>query len=355
VSDYTYQFVKIVSKSIREELDDLQTDVSNLQNDKVSKSGDTMTGILDWTAGRPRVISAGSAYMEGKNSVYTSDKTTTNSTGGAARTIGGFYCRGKDDTNIGVMNVVMGSTGNNYLQLTAQNKKTNGDTVTNYFRVLANKDGTATYDISSTGNFRTALGLGTTDAVTFGALTPASVTTSGSGAGSFYTITVRNEAVMAASGKALQLCASDDSHVVYLRGIRAHAVKRSTASTYVPIYASAFTVQSSRRVKENIKPLSEEEALKLLDIDVISFDYKNEYGKKGQYGVIAEDVIKILPSVVEVAEGYDETKELDGDNPPPSVDYSKFVPFMIKMIQVQDRRIQELESKLSELEVKIGG
>ena len=128
---------------------------------KVSKSGDTMTGILDWTAGRPRVINSGTAYMEGKNSVYTLDKTTTNSTGGAARTIGGFYCRGKDDATIGVMTTVMGSTGNNYMQLVAYNKKTNGDSVTNYFRVFANKDGTNTYSMASPANFRDALGLGT--------------------------------------------------------------------------------------------------------------------------------------------------------------------------------------------------
>lgn len=175
VSDYTYQFVKIVSKSIREEIEDIETalsaldttvgglssDITSLQNNKVSKSGDTMTGVLDWTAGRPRVISAGTAYMDCKNSVYTSDKTSTNSTGGAARTIGGFYCRGKDDANIGVMNTEMAPTGNNYLQLVAFNKKTNGDSVTNCFRVFANKDGTATYGMSSPANFRSALGLGT--------------------------------------------------------------------------------------------------------------------------------------------------------------------------------------------------
>lgn len=137
------------------------TGFTTMFNNKVSKSGDTMTGILDWTSGRPRVISSGIAYMEGKNSVYTLDKTSTNSTGGAARTIGGFYCRGKDDTNIGVMTTVMGSTGNNYMQLTAYNKKTNGDSVSNYFRVFANKDGTHTYSMASPASFREALSLGT--------------------------------------------------------------------------------------------------------------------------------------------------------------------------------------------------
>jgi hypothetical protein len=53
VSDYTYQFVKIVSKSIREELDDIKTALSSLESDAVTKSagGQITGGGLSFTSG----------------------------------------------------------------------------------------------------------------------------------------------------------------------------------------------------------------------------------------------------------------------------------------------------------------
>lgn len=62
---------------------------------------------------------------------------------------------------------------------------------------------------------------------------------------------------------------------------------------------------------------------------------------KSQYGVIAEDVNKIISSVVTIPKNYDEN-DPSLDNVP-SVDYSKFVPYFIKMIQIQQKEIDNLK------------
>lgn len=118
-------------------------------------------------------------------------------------------------------------------------------------------------------------------------------------------------------------------------------------NAYRAVKASAFQVQSSKMVKENIKAISDDEARKLLDVDVVSFDYKENFGgEKNQFGVIAEDTLDKIPFVVSVPENYSEEDfdESKGINQPiMGVDYSKFVPYLIKMIQLQQEEINELK------------
>ena len=111
-------------------------------------------------------------------------------------------------------------------------------------------------------------------------------------------------------------------------------------SGYASIQASAFTQLSSKYAKENIVNISEEEASKVLDLRTVSFDYKN--GQKNQVGFIAEEVIEILPNCVFLPDDYTE----DPDAPEsklPSIDYSKFVPYIVKEIQILNDRISKLE------------
>ncbi len=106
---------------------------------------------------------------------------------------------------------------------------------------------------------------------------------------------------------------------------------------------------SSRRIKENIKDMSEDKAKKLLEVNVVDFDYIGEFGGglKNQCGVIAEDTLDIIPEAVEIEEGYDETKPIDKENTAPSVDYRKFIPYLIKMVQMQQKEIEELKAALA--------
>lgn len=124
-------------------------------------------------------------------------------------------------------------------------------------------------------------------------------------------------------------------------------------SSYMPIYASSFVVSSSRLAKENIQPMPREEAEKILDIDVVDFDYKEEFGgSKRQHGVIAEDILNVIPSCVTVPEGYSEENfdlEKGIQNKVPSVDYSKLVPHLIKMVQLQQKQIEALRSEVADI------
>lgn len=105
-----------------------------------------------------------------------------------------------------------------------------------------------------------------------------------------------------------------------------------------PISASAFNVNSSRRYKENITEMTEEEANKILDVDVKMFDYKKRENGTNVAGVIAEEVYNILPNVVTLA-------NVDENEMPDSVDYSKFVPYLIKEIQMLKNEVDELKGQ----------
>lgn len=116
-------------------------------------------------------------------------------------------------------------------------------------------------------------------------------------------------------------------------------IRNKANDAWSPIYASTFSQQSSQRYKENIEDMSEEFARNLLKIRMVRFDYKNklEYGDmaNGCSGVIAEEVAEVQQwGVVKDAEGV-----VDG------VDYSKFVPQLIKLCQMQQREIDALKEK----------
>lgn len=114
-------------------------------------------------------------------------------------------------------------------------------------------------------------------------------------------------------------------------------------NNFAPIMASAFNVNSSRRYKKNIREMTEDEAKKVDDIDVVIFDYINEENGTDIAGAIAEDVYKILPGVVTL-------KEIDGEKVPDSIDYSKFVPYLIRKNQMQEKNIKSQEERISILE-----
>ena len=98
------------------------------------------------------------------------------------------------------------------------------------------------------------------------------------------------------------------------------------------------TVQqtSSRKVKENVKPI--EDAKKILELDAVSFDYKNKALGTDKRGFIAEDVAKVLPNLVTP-----ETEDV-----PAGLDYIGMIPYLQDVIKEQEKRIKALEEKLNE-------
>lgn len=129
--------------------------------------------------------------------------------------------------------------------------------------------------------------------------------------------------------------------------------KSSSSTVYLPSSNGTIALtSSSRRIKENIRDITEEEAQKLLDIDVVKFDYKEGWGdgKKNHAGFIAEDVQKIIPETVIANKNYDPNLPIDVEyNFPPEMDYQKFIPYLVKMVQIQQQEINELKAAIKAL------
>lgn len=103
-------------------------------------------------------------------------------------------------------------------------------------------------------------------------------------------------------------------------------------------YATAWGSNSSRRYKENITELTESVADQLLKIKTYHFDYKKDYGNKDMYGVIAEEVEQVHKNAV-----------LYRNGEPDAVDYTRFIPLLIKKVQMQEKKIKSLESLVTHL------
>lgn len=120
-----------------------------------------------------------------------------------------------------------------------------------------------------------------------------------------------------------------------------------SGGAYTAVYGASFTNPSSRLVKENIINMSEEEAKKILLLNPVDFDYIKEFGgEKNQRGLIAEDVLNIIPSCVTVPEGYSESDfapEKGIMNKVLAIDYSKLIPYLIKIVQMQQEEIEALK------------
>ena len=99
----------------------------------------------------------------------------------------------------------------------------------------------------------------------------------------------------------------------------------------------SLTQTSSRKVKKNIKPIKD--ARKILELEAVQFDYKNEAQGKDKRGFIAEDVEQVLPNLV--------TKETA--ETPATLDYMQMIPYLQAVIKEQDERIKALEEKISQI------
>ena len=102
----------------------------------------------------------------------------------------------------------------------------------------------------------------------------------------------------------------------------------------------SLTQTSSEKVKENIQPI--EDSKKVLELQAVSFDYKNKNEGTNRRGFIAEEVKKVLPNLV------------SGDEIP-SLNYIEIIPYLQDVVKKQQKRIDELEAKLNDIIEKIGG
>ena len=103
--------------------------------------------------------------------------------------------------------------------------------------------------------------------------------------------------------------------------------------------ATAFVNSSSQRYKTNIEDMTDDRALKLLAMRPVSYDYIDTKKGRDQLGLIAEEV-----SALEQYPVY-----YDKFNRPDGLDYSRFVPQLIKLCQIQQRQIDMLSKKFANM------
>ena len=102
-----------------------------------------------------------------------------------------------------------------------------------------------------------------------------------------------------------------------------------TGDTTGNIYADYYNNNSSRRYKKDITDMSDEQAQKLLDLNFVKFKYKDS--DTYNYGLIAEDT------------PLDEVVVCDAEGRPDAIDYTKLIPYMGKLIQDINTRLERLE------------
>jgi hypothetical protein len=101
--------------------------------------------------------------------------------------------------------------------------------------------------------------------------------------------------------------------------------------------ATAYNTSSDVRLKENIAPA--ENAGTIIDgIDIVQHDWK--VGGHVRFGVIAQHINATYPEAVTAGDDGDEDSEIVETW---GVDYSKFVPMLIKEIQSLRQRVAVLE------------
>ena len=120
--------------------------------------------------------------------------------------------------------------------------------------------------------------------------------------------------------------------------------RTSSAGVAVLVNASGVlgTTTSSERFKENIHTLDNSVSAKLNQLRIVDFNYKDDPAKKIQYGVIAEEAAIPFPELAL----YDND---DPNQPVNTIQYLTLIPLLVKELQVQKARIDELTSELNAL------
>jgi len=113
-------------------------------------------------------------------------------------------------------------------------------------------------------------------------------------------------------------------------------------SIFGSLWVNGTTYASDARFKKNIRSI-ESPLQKLLQLNGVEYDMrkddfsKNNFSDSREIGLLAQEVEKVMPAVVNEKDGYK------------GVDYAKLVPLLIEAIREQEKRIQELEKQNQEI------
>jgi hypothetical protein len=88
---------------------------------------------------------------------------------------------------------------------------------------------------------------------------------------------------------------------------------------------------SDEKLKEHIASISQEQIDNLFKINPVHFTYKNDKNRLKHFGVLAQDIEKVFPELVNVVENYK------------AVNYQELIPLMLAKMKLMQNEIDELK------------
>ncbi len=93
---------------------------------------------------------------------------------------------------------------------------------------------------------------------------------------------------------------------------------------------------SDQRLKENINQIDDEETDELFTFNPVMYSYKNDMSHKKHYGILAQDVEKVFPELVE-------NNNISGYK---TVNYQELLPIMLAKMKKMQNEIDELKQNV---------
>ena len=171
-------------------------------------------------------------------------------------------------------------------------------------------------------------------------------------------------------GADVTLSKSGNSEVGYLRPSSDKTESNLGSASYKwnTVYATNTSSQSDRKDKREINAIEKAKEF-IMNLEPVQYKFKNSSTKQGRthYGFIAQDVATIAKDlgvnlslaraahVIQNEDGTIEDGYYDGSTYVPdeelswSLDYNEFIAPLVAVVQEQQRKIEELEKKLSKL------
>jgi Chaperone of endosialidase len=137
-----------------------------------------------------------------------------------------------------------------------------------------------------------------------------------------------------------------------------NAISSGGTAVFINSNGKLGTVMSSRRFKEEIKPMDQASEV-LFALNPVTFRYKKELDQQGipQFGLVAEDVEKVDPDlVVRDAAGKVNTVRYEAINAMLLNEFLKEHKTLLEQqrkVQEQDRKIQEQETTMAQLKKEL--
>lgn len=98
---------------------------------------------------------------------------------------------------------------------------------------------------------------------------------------------------------------------------------------------AGITTASDRRLKENIEPTPVKALDKIKGLNLVTFDYIKDKSHE-EIGLIAQEVLDIIPNAV---------SEYEGEDSHLTINYAKFIPYLLKAIQELNQKINLMEER----------